>query len=165
MSLPATAGGVRLLNMSRATTALTFNTGVTIWLMSAMAVDLSITAALYYNLRTRKGRTNSAATRSVLATLVRTAVLTASYTAVVSVGGAAVSVAFDENRLDTTDVQYAMHLPLSSLYALSLCVTLFSRQKVSEKLHRVAHTDQFVSESGGERRRRSPLRIEVQTQR
>lgn len=111
---------------------LTFNIGVACWLWCAAAIDVSISAGLYWNLRSRASRTSNTATRSILSTLVRTAVFTASYTSIVSIGGALVSVMFHESALFTTDVQYAFHLPLSSLYALSLLVTLFSRQRYVE---------------------------------
>ena len=59
--------------------------------------------------------------------LVRVSVETASYSTILSVAGAVMSVAFPQSSLRTANVPLAFTLPLPSLYALSMIVTLSSR--------------------------------------
>lgn len=47
---------------------------------------------------------------------------------------------FSETNLFTTDVQYALWYPLSSLYALSLFTTLYSRKVINRQLGHVGPT-------------------------
>ena len=61
--------------------------------------------------------------------LVRVSVETASYTTLLSLVGGVVSVASSQTDTQTANVPLAFTLPLPSLYALSMIVTLSSRQR------------------------------------
>lgn len=148
--------------------------GVAIWLIGAAITDSTISLALFFNLRARSKAAGgfNPTTSKLLGMLIRTGLQTAAYTAINSIGGAVVSVAFDETNLMTTDVPYAFFLPMSSLYALSLLTTLNSRQKISQQLSKQNNVTGIVSASAGgdihgRGRCRSkgptPLRIQVHT--
>ncbi|KAK4050380.1 hypothetical protein OIV83_003449 [Microbotryomycetes sp. JL201] len=119
---------------------ITFNMSVSIWLFCSMFVDVAVSLALLYNLRSRIAGFNPA-TDSLLRALVQTALRTAAYTALVSIAGAVVSVSFHEDDLYTTDVQYALWYPLSSLYGLSLFTTLYSRKVINRQLGHATGTN------------------------
>jgi hypothetical protein len=68
--------------------------------------DVSVSLALFISLRKKMAGFN-ATTDNVLSRMMTIAVATASYTAILSAVGAVLGVAFDEDNLWTTDVNYA----------------------------------------------------------
>jgi len=68
--------------------------------------------------------------------------LTASFTSVFGVIGALFATIFPQSQVQTANALFAVDLPLSSLYALSLLVTLDCRQRV-QQLRGVTATSPF----------------------
>ncbi|ORY80235.1 hypothetical protein BCR35DRAFT_325200 [Leucosporidium creatinivorum] len=131
--------------------ALTFNRGVAIWLIANAVADTLISVTLFFNLRARAKAAGgfNPQTFKLLSTLIRTGLEVALYTTIVSIGGAAVSIAFAEADLYTTDVPFAFFLPMSSLYALSLLTTLSTRTKMSRQLSKGNLTGVMTSTAPG----------------
>ncbi|ORY75622.1 hypothetical protein BCR35DRAFT_306110 [Leucosporidium creatinivorum] len=108
---------------------ISFNQAVGMWLWCSCIVDVSVSSALFISLRKKMAGFN-ATTDNVLSRMMTIAVATASYTAILSAVGAVLGVAFDEDNLWTTDVNYAFWTPMSGLYGLSLFTTLASRKSL-----------------------------------
>ncbi|KAK4052232.1 hypothetical protein OIO90_004454 [Microbotryomycetes sp. JL221] len=140
---------------------ITFNMSVSVWLFCSMFVDVAVSLALLYNLRSRIAGFNPA-TDSLLRALVQTAIRTAAYTAVVSIAGAVVSVSFHEDNLYTTDIQYALWYPLSALYGLSLFTTLYSRKVVNRQLGQSGGGVAGVGGAGGAGRTNNYTTMDMQ---
>lgn len=103
----------------------TFNNLGATWLWTSTFVDGSLSLALYALLR-RKYAGGSLASGG-LRSVVRVSFQTAALTSVFSLTGAACGVAFPSSDVRRQNVILAFCLPLGSLYALSLLVTLASR--------------------------------------
>ncbi|KAM0792163.1 hypothetical protein ACM66B_004860 [Microbotryomycetes sp. NB124-2] len=115
---------------------LNFGTAVGTWLWASAFVDVMITASLAFVLRSRIMNFN-ASTDSLLRRLIRLAVQTACYTAVLAVCGAALAFSFsaDSDQSIYTNAAGSFYQPLSSCYLISLIVTLSFRNKALEQEH------------------------------
>ncbi|KAL8276374.1 hypothetical protein RQP46_011219 [Phenoliferia psychrophenolica] len=87
-----------------------------IWLWLSAAVDISISVSLYLVIRKLIAGLNPS-TDTTIVSLIRLSVETASYTSLVAIGGALMSVVFPENRLSAANILYAFTFPLPSLFA------------------------------------------------
>ena len=95
-----------------------------VWLWLSTFVDCSLSIALYVLLRRRlEGSVQG------LRSVVRVAFQTALLTSVLSLAGAVCAVAWSEEDAMTSAINISFSLPLASLYALSLIVTLASRRQ------------------------------------
>ena len=106
------------------TRGFTFNVMGSIWLWASTVVDGSLSLALFVLLRRKyDGMLDS------IRHVVRVSFQTALLTSIFSLTGAICGLAFPQTDLMHQNVILAFCIPLSSLYALSLIVTLASRQE------------------------------------
>ncbi|KAK4053680.1 hypothetical protein OIV83_001336 [Microbotryomycetes sp. JL201] len=112
---------------------LSFGVAVGTWLWASAFVDLMITISLAVVLRSRIMHFN-ASTDSLLRRLIRLAVQTASYTAVLAICGAALAFSFSSGSPDSlyTNAAGSFYQPLSSCYLISLIVTLSFRNEIPQ---------------------------------
>ncbi|KAM0751928.1 hypothetical protein T439DRAFT_325112 [Meredithblackwellia eburnea MCA 4105] len=110
---------------------LTFGIAVGSWLWGAAVTDVSISIGLCCLLSKRIVGFNPA-NDSMLRRLIRLALEAAAYTAVMAAIGAICSDSFSATSI-YSNTSGAFWQPLSSLYALSLIITLSSRRKIREK--------------------------------
>ncbi|GAA5930220.1 hypothetical protein JCM3775_004332 [Rhodotorula graminis] len=124
------ATGVLLYNgMDDGDLPMQWNTAVAVWLWASTAADVSITAALTFNLRKRIAGFNRG-TDDLLRNLVWLGVRSASYTALLSLLGALVATIWGDAELRTTEIQIAFWFPIAPLYGLSLLTTTSSGRKM-----------------------------------
>lgn len=102
----------------------TFNNLGSTWLWVSTFVDGSLSLALFLLLR-RRFEGNLQGIRSVVRVSFQTALLTSLF----SLTGAICGVVFDQKNPMGSNIILSFCIPLSSLYALSLVVTLASRQE------------------------------------
>ncbi|KAI5479408.1 PEBP-like protein [Pseudohyphozyma bogoriensis] len=107
----------------------TFNQCVGIWLGSAAGADLIISGTFIVCLRQRL-LGHDASTDTLVRRISKIVLQSAAFTALFAVPGAIVSIIFNGNSLNTTDLAYCFWLPLSGLYSLSLFTTLNLREKM-----------------------------------
>ncbi|GAA5850973.1 hypothetical protein JCM8547_009143 [Rhodosporidiobolus lusitaniae] len=112
---------------------LPYSVALSLWLWSSAAADLSITGALAATLRSRIAGF-SAKTDGLLNRLIRIALRTAAYTAVISIAGAAVASATEGADFHVASAAFAFYLPLPALHAISLYTTLSSRRVINAEL-------------------------------
>lgn len=118
----AQCGTVALLYLGLFTTTPSATQLSGVWLWISAASDCSLTVSLYLLLRKRfDGNLSS------IAHVLTTAAMTASYTSVLTLVGAVTAFAWPISDISKGSVVVAFEIPLSSLYALSLVVTLASR--------------------------------------
>ncbi|BGP44337.1 hypothetical protein JCM10450v2_000148 [Rhodotorula kratochvilovae] len=106
-----------------------WNTAVAIWLWASTVADVSITAALTYNLRKRIAGFNRG-TDALLRNLIWLGLRSASYTALLSLVGAIVATIWGDSAYRTTEVQIAFWFPIAPLYGLSLLSTTSSGRRM-----------------------------------
>lgn len=94
-------------------------------LWTALAVDTALATTLIILVRRRFAASPSPS--SPIRHLIAKSLETASYTVILGAAGALVGVAFPQSNDRTANVPLAFTLPLPSLYALSMVVTLASR--------------------------------------
>ncbi|GAA6047547.1 hypothetical protein JCM3770_005801 [Rhodotorula araucariae] len=106
-----------------------WNTAVAIWLWASTVADVSITAALTYNLRKRIAGFNRG-TDALLRNLIWLGLRSASYTALLSLVGAVVATIWGDSDYHTTEIQIAFWFPIAPLYGLSLLSTTSSGRRM-----------------------------------
>ncbi|BGP25432.1 proteophosphoglycan ppg4 [Rhodotorula toruloides] len=111
----------------------TYNDAVSLWLWSAATCDVCISLCLACTLHRRIQGFN-ANTDSLLRKLIKSALRTAAYTAILAVGGAAVASATPDTDYTSTFAHFAFWFPLPPCYALSLFTTLSARRTIDAQL-------------------------------
>lgn len=107
-----------------------YNTLAGTWLWCSAGTDLAITTCLILGMRRAILGFNEN-TDNAIRRMMRTSMLTASWTALFGVVGALLSVVFPPSSNTTLgDSLFSFEIPLSSLYALSLLTTLDSRKPI-----------------------------------
>ncbi|KAI5475078.1 hypothetical protein MNV49_001954 [Pseudohyphozyma bogoriensis] len=104
-----------------------------IWLWSSCFVDVVNSATLCYLLKKRVAGFNSA-TDSTIHRVIRLAVETGSYTAVMAFAGAILSAVLDLNSYYVANINYMFWILLTPLYTISLLTTLESRDQLAKCL-------------------------------
>ncbi|KAK4048720.1 hypothetical protein OIO90_005713 [Microbotryomycetes sp. JL221] len=147
---------------------LDYSMAIGTWLWASAFVDLMITVSLAVVLRSRIMHFN-ASTDTLLRRLIKLAVQTASYTAILATCGAALAFSFSSDSENSiyTNAAGSFYQPLSSCYLISLLVTLSFRNKAAQEreqtrvpvistgqLHGFANTNSLVT---------SPSRFEAET--
>lgn len=97
------------------------------WLSAA--VDVSISTTLVVGMRRHLHGFNQS-TDNAIRSIMKKAMLTASWTALFATCGALMSVVWPWTEVHTMDILFAFEVPLSSLYTLSLLTTLDSRKPI-----------------------------------
>ncbi|ORY80234.1 hypothetical protein BCR35DRAFT_325199 [Leucosporidium creatinivorum] len=147
-SVMVTAIGLLYVTNEELTIDLDYSDAVTMWLTASAAVDLFICLALIFNLRARQKGFNQQ-TDSILGALIKVALQSAAYTAVIAIAGAGFALGAGTS-LALSDVTYSFYLPLPALYVLSLFTTMRSVETTRAialplpSLSNAEHTSSFV---------------------
>ncbi|GAA6062405.1 hypothetical protein JCM10212_006191 [Sporobolomyces blumeae] len=131
-SLLTTASGFMYFYGTPNKIVLDYNKSAALWLWTSASADVAISVSLYFTLKQRLG--HSAKTDSILRKLILTALQTASYTSVLAVTGAIVSLIFKVDQSSNALLHFAFWMPLPGCYALSLHTTLATRRTIDQHL-------------------------------
>ncbi|GAA5842061.1 hypothetical protein JCM11251_002001 [Rhodosporidiobolus azoricus] len=110
---------------------LDFNTCLGAWMWTGAGIDTIISISLALTLKQRVAGF-SEKTDGLLKRLIRNALQTASYTAILAVVGATLASIFSDSDPRFTFLSYGFWTPLPPLYGLSLYTTLSTRRTVDE---------------------------------
>ncbi|BGP36262.1 hypothetical protein JCM10449v2_000160 [Rhodotorula kratochvilovae] len=105
-----------------------WNTSIAIWMWVSAVADLSISIAFAISLRRRMHGFNLQ-TDSLLKRLIWYSVRTASYTAIVAIGGAVAASIFRDSDVAYTNLSVAFVMPMGALYGLAVFTTTTSSRR------------------------------------
>ncbi|KAM0754600.1 hypothetical protein T439DRAFT_377055 [Meredithblackwellia eburnea MCA 4105] len=119
-----------LTNTVEAGLPLTYANCLAAWFLSATVVDVANSGVLCFLLYSKIAGFNKN-TDNILFYLIRLAIQTASYTAIVALATTILDFVLNPNSYLTEDISFATWIPIPSLYALSLFTTLSARDTVA----------------------------------
>ncbi|KAI5475503.1 hypothetical protein MNV49_001317 [Pseudohyphozyma bogoriensis] len=131
-SIMTTAEDIRDLYDPEDAASNLFRISFSLWLMTSAFIDVVNSATLCYLLKKTVAGFNSR-TDGVLNQMIKLAIETGSYTAIIAVIGAILDLTLDLNSYYVGGVPYVFFTPLPSLYTLSLFTTLGSRDRLADE--------------------------------
>ncbi|GAA6014490.1 hypothetical protein JCM11491_004513 [Sporobolomyces phaffii] len=139
-----TALGYMYWNNTYAQISIDYNNTIAWYLWAGAVVDCSISVVLFLTLNER--RSGDVRCDSIICRLSLTAIQTATYTAVLALTGAIVSLIFKVDTPGLSLLSFAFWVPLPGCYSLSLYTTLSTRRSLQNHLVGAGPTEIMADE-------------------